>query len=682
MNCLLMLCLCAVEPNVVAAPTPSAAAALVRRLGEPAYLDRERASAELLALGRAAVPELKRGLQDGDAEVRRRCADLLEIVDRSDLDVRLDAFVEGRNDPKAPLPGWALFRQLTSDDRLARTAFAELHRHDAALLQAVEKDPKQIQGLLNSRCQKLQRLYGWNRPVDRGAPFGAEISAMVFLAAALPPGDNNAFYQFSNCCYLPGVRAHVHDNPVVRRLVGHALMRRENDPNMLSQAAYLANHLGLTELQEKLRPAVLRMTDEAIQKPNEPHRLSEAANLAALLNMKELMEEKLKPAVRKAAEGVVARNDRNQLQQLYYTAQSLGMEDLLKDVLRPAARKAVRQVAAEATQAVREKPDPTPATTGVPRRPRRVDPENQAANKIYEAYNLAQSFQMNDLMESVVKPAAFVVIEEMGLEPESSDGKFDQAVQLAANLALDQALQELIRPSAERVLAMSAAKPTDQALFNRAVYLAQCLEMRDAVEKHLRPALEKRAKEAAAKPNDLAGIHQVFQQAQSLGLSGPIQDVLKPTVLKALESQKTKPVEPGTAQQLLHLVRGMKLKEGADAALKTAENTKVDAYTRGLAVATLAEMGGKEHIGRLEGLLKDTTRLGQCGVNSSTLTCDLRDVALAAIITLNGSQPADFDFLYPAVTSQPLTGDSFSCFGFEDDASRAAALKKWQASRK
>jgi HEAT repeat protein len=57
------------------------AADLVRRLGDDDFTAREKASAELVALGRAALPALKRAAADPDAEVARRAAECLRLIE-------------------------------------------------------------------------------------------------------------------------------------------------------------------------------------------------------------------------------------------------------------------------------------------------------------------------------------------------------------------------------------------------------------------------------------------------------------------------------------------------------------------------------------------------------------------------------------------------------------------------
>jgi hypothetical protein len=687
MNAIILSCLGLTFSAPAPTPTSVPGADLVRRLGDSSYAVRERASDQLREMGRDALPALRRGAEDSDPEVRRRCAELLARAERSDLDLRLDAFLEGGDDPRAPLAGWSRFQGLVGDDPLTRAAFVGLYRHDAALLATLEKDPKQAGPLLIARSAKLQKRFNWNRPGDFKPAPDAEVTALALLAAASSSGDPQPLYQFSQCLYLPGMSAQIRASRVHRRLLERALMRdglaNGADEGLLNHAVYLARQLGLTELQERLRPAVARLAEKAVANKNldEVHRLTQVVGMAQALDMKELIDGRLKPAVRQAAKEAAARPTESSLQQLYYTAQPLEMKDVIDEVLRPAARKLVRAVMQRALKDPRSglaEPIRDSAEFGLSRG-RRGDGAS-VADRIFQAHNLAQNLQLADVIEKEIKPAVYVVIEDLVQRPEDA-AAFDQGMYLAQNLGLEQALDELVRPAAEQVLAAAAARPDDAALFGRAVNLAQALDMRPAAEALLKPVLLERAR-AAAKSDDLNKIQEVLHPTLSLGLTDVAQDVLKPAVLRALEAARKKPPLGPNAAQLMHLAHRLKLKEGADAAWLTAQSKDVDAYTRGFAVAFLAEVGGKEHIEKLEALLEDKTRVGQVGVNASTLNCDLRDVALAAIIVLHGRDPGEFDFLYPALTSQPFNDNSFSCFGFEDDASRAAALKKWRAARK
>jgi hypothetical protein len=126
------------------------------------------------------------------------------------------------------------------------------------------------------------------------------------------------------------------------------------------------------------------------------------------------------------------------------------------------------------------------------------------------------------------------------------------------------------------------------------------------------------------------------------------------------------------------------LKEGVPVALKAARAADLNATTRGTAVMFVAEFGGKEHVGELEPLLTDTASIGSMGFNFATIHTELRDVALAAVVTLSGQSLDDYGYPYVkffGTAARPLSALSAHCYGFSDAASRAAALKLWKESR-
>lgn len=112
----------AVAPEQVAK-----ARALVRRLGSPAYRDRDRAARELADMGRAALPALDAGRDDPDPEVRMRVVALLPRAEADELRARIDTFLaDGDAKYVHDLPGFNRFRAIAGDDRDARGLFAEV----------------------------------------------------------------------------------------------------------------------------------------------------------------------------------------------------------------------------------------------------------------------------------------------------------------------------------------------------------------------------------------------------------------------------------------------------------------------------------------------------------------------------------------------------------------------------
>jgi hypothetical protein len=57
----------------------------------------------------------------------------------------------------------------------------------------------------------------------------------------------------------------------------------------------------------------------------------------------------------------------------------------------------------------------------------------------------------------------------------------------------------------------------------------------------------------------------------------------------------------------------------------------------------------------------------------------MRDVALAALVTTDGGQLADYGFVFPNFWgAMPISSVPPQYLGFADGATRDAALKKWK----
>jgi hypothetical protein len=138
-----------------------------------------------------------------------------------------------------------------------------------------------------------------------------------------------------------------------------------------------------------------------------------------------------------------------------------------------------------------------------------------------------------------------------------------------------------------------------------------------------------------------------------------------------------------TAQQVFYIAKQLGLKEAAPLATKVLNDKAVPGYTRGMAALFLGQVGGKDHAKDLEKLLEDTTSLGQLRTGTVTINAQMRDVALAALIMTSGQNVFDYNFPY-LQNFRGFRGEMnlpASYYGFSDDASRAAALKKWKDSQ-
>jgi len=135
---------------------------LIAQLGADNFDAREEAMQTLAGLGRKAVKALETGTKSDDMEIVRRCTELLDKANRSELEVALDAFLE-KKDEKLLLqvPAWTKFQKVAGDTAAARNLFVLMCTSDGLLLTAMEQDVNKASQLYNQRCQQLQqRMFG------------------------------------------------------------------------------------------------------------------------------------------------------------------------------------------------------------------------------------------------------------------------------------------------------------------------------------------------------------------------------------------------------------------------------------------------------------------------------------------------------------------------------------------
>jgi hypothetical protein len=131
------------------------AAELVRRLGSSTFAVRENAARELACLGRSAETALRAGLDNADPEVRQRCRSLLDNALHKDRTAKLQAFLDGKDDPKNPLSGWPRFARLAGSAAAARASFAALYRADAEVLETADRSAREAAALFAARAAQL-----------------------------------------------------------------------------------------------------------------------------------------------------------------------------------------------------------------------------------------------------------------------------------------------------------------------------------------------------------------------------------------------------------------------------------------------------------------------------------------------------------------------------------------------
>jgi hypothetical protein len=264
------------------------ATALVRQLGSESYQAREQAARELTEIGKSAATALRDGLRDDDAEVRRRCQELLTHLNRSELEVALDAFLADKDTKLInKVPAWSRYRKLIGDDEAARALFVEMCCSEAPLLDALEKDHKGASNRVMNRCQEIfQQLY--TPQGVRGTVTLGQVVALMYAATdSTYQVQPQAIYQLNSLLYQQEPRQGFTSNSAARKLLVAYVQQRSEDQNMAHQNMNLAMQF---DLKECVEPA-LKM---ALAKEQQVYTRATAIIVVGRLGTKDHID-KLKP---------------------------------------------------------------------------------------------------------------------------------------------------------------------------------------------------------------------------------------------------------------------------------------------------------------------------------------------------------------------------------------------------
>jgi len=171
-------------------------------------------------------------------------------------------------------------------------------------------------------------------------------------------------------------------------------------------------------------------------------------------------------------------------------------------------------------------------------------------------------------------------------------------------------------------------------------------------------------------------VSQLFHQSRMIN-EIPASDDGHP-LRRLLGAWVERTAETGLAFQSVWLAMRFQLKEGLAPAASLLKRGEHQPYVRQMVILAIGKLGGKEHVSALEPLLKDTS---SCNPNpdeaKTPYRCEIRDVALCAIMHLHDRNPKDFGF--EKIQNHPQTLFNQNSMGFDSDQQRAAAVAKWKA---
>lgn len=137
--------------------------------------------------------------------------------------------------------------------------------------------------------------------------------------------------------------------------------------------------------------------------------------------------------------------------------------------------------------------------------------------------------------------------------------------------------------------------------------------------------------------------------------------------------------DPSSSYQVLMMAMRYDIKAGLKPAEVVIRGSGQQPHVVQYAILATAKLGGRDQIPLLELLLDDDTVCSTRTTNRVVVKTQLRDVALAGLFHLTGRDARAEAF--PAMQNHSQMLFNPSTLGFESEAKREAALKKWRALR-
>jgi hypothetical protein len=238
----------------------------------------------------------------------------------------------------------------------------------------------------------------------------------------------------------------------------------------------------------------------------------------------------------------------------------------------------------------------------------------------------------------------------------------------------------VLRPAGRRLILAELEKGNELAALAQAAELASQLRMADLIDQTLKPLLQRHAAALLESRPDAGQLQQVFETAQALGMSDVINDAVKPAFRRLCRAARNHKPDAATLQTALNLARSLQCKDAMPLALHGAFARELSAQERSSAILFVGEFGDKTEVGRLEGLLKETAGCGAGGFDSTSISTQLGDVALAVLVFRSGQSLAEYGFPFFEIFPGAVPFEHGSgLLGFAGAADREAAQKKWRA---
>lgn len=245
---------------------PERIAALVKQLGSDEFSARESATEQLTKIGLPAFKPLEEAVGSPDREVRYRAERILGTIRELDLQRRLEAFLQGKEEgDEYPLPAWGRFKKSYGDQPQSRALFVEMQRADAELLATLDRSPKDAVEMFAIRVSQQQQALAMQQ---QQAPMAlGQIMTLLFVASepdvALPAQSLSMVFNFCHQASMQEALREGARGGIPRKVLGGLIERSEDWAAY--QAMMLANQ---HEMKEGLTPALRVLKNDANRVPH------------------------------------------------------------------------------------------------------------------------------------------------------------------------------------------------------------------------------------------------------------------------------------------------------------------------------------------------------------------------------------------------------------------------------
>ena len=172
----------------------------ITRLGDPSYLVRNEAEAELLKIGGPAIEPLTSVLMHRDSrtpdnEIMLRASRLLILIKRAEHTRRIAEFLNG-SDIDCKLAGWNEFSKIVGSDKIARKLFVAMHEAQPQLMSSIANGLDATEASFQDIVKQSLRS-GSNSAASEA--FGT-LAAVLFTSSLTFESDSGqpATFQFSD----------------------------------------------------------------------------------------------------------------------------------------------------------------------------------------------------------------------------------------------------------------------------------------------------------------------------------------------------------------------------------------------------------------------------------------------------------------------------------------------------